>query len=309
MSRNLILLSIILFMVCFGLWFTKDTYPVGEGHSLWVDDRPLVPDLKTPGPRPSPRIQPFKSMEPHFSSKSKSLPEVDFSQKPKGNIVDFVVVNGLAISYGDIILGKVDAGESGIRGKFDAPTPGTWDKLEIPYLISPDLRHPERVERALDYLKQRTGLRFIPYSNQPDAIAFEPGSEHCYSLLGRAGGIQPIQLAEGCQSQEVLHEIMHALGFIHQQSRQDRDQFIEVLWPNIDPKFWSQYSIVPESFMEGERGFGFDYKSIMLYRPNAFAIKSDILTMRTKSDDSISPLGEGLSEGDIKRIRRLFRLE
>jgi hypothetical protein len=307
MSKKLLILLLICWVTGFWAWKINTSVPLSE---------PILP------PRPSPslatvraplktvaRIQTSDKKESHILPTVKSLPDIPFSQKPKGNVVDFIVVNGMAIAYGDIILGKVDPSSRGDHGSFDAPSPHLWDKPEIPYAISPDLINPGRVEKALDYLKQHTGVRFVPHSSQPDAIAFEPGLEHCYSLLGRAGGIQPIKLADGCQTQEILHEIMHALGFIHQQSRQDRDQFIDVLWPNIEQKYWSQYAIVPESFMEGERGFAFDYNSVMLYQPSAFAISSDVLTMQTKGADSINPSQDGISEADIKRINRLFKLE
>lgn len=45
-----------------------------------------------------------------------------------------------------------------------------------------------------------------------------------------------MSLGTGCIYKGVIiHELMHALGFWHEQSRADRDSYVYVLWNNIIP--------------------------------------------------------------------------
>lgn len=57
----------------------------------------------------------------------------------------------------------------------------------------------------------------------------------CYSYIGRRGGKQVVSLARsGCLYHgTVQHELLHALGFNHEQTRSDRDNHIKVLLQNV----------------------------------------------------------------------------
>ena len=53
-------------------------------------------------------------------------------------------------------------------------------------------------------------------------------------MIGRRGGKQEISLGKGCETKgKAIHELMHAIGFLHEQSRKDRDQHVTILAGNI----------------------------------------------------------------------------
>lgn len=82
----------------------------------------------------------------------------------------------------------------------------------------------------------RTCIRFEPKNTSDyDFIYLYPGSG-CASQVGRAGGMQYVSLGVGCLYVGIAqHELMHATGFWHEQSRADRDKYVQIRWDNIEP--------------------------------------------------------------------------
>jgi hypothetical protein len=150
-----------------------------------------------------------------------------------------------------------------------------------------------------------TSIQFVPYTNQQDVIVFQQGSGVCKSYVGKIGGAQPIWISPQCGPKEIAHEIMHALGFIHEQNRADRDGFVYVNFEHIQDDYRRNFERLPDDFMQISGLTGFDFNSLMIYHPSAFS-KNDQPTMQPKNNSyEISP-GTQLSDFDIERINRAY---
>ena len=59
----------------------------------------------------------------------------------------------------------------------------------------------------------------------------------CYSMVGKStGGAQELSLMGPCAKKgTAMHEMLHVLGFFHEQSRPDRDEWVEILLQNVSP--------------------------------------------------------------------------
>ncbi|KAF7636620.1 Metalloendopeptidase [Meloidogyne graminicola] len=113
-----------------------------------------------------------------------------------------------------------------------------WPKGRIPYTVSTQYTNygRERVAEAIDEYHKKTCVEWTPKTaNDIDYVHILP-DDGCYSLVGKVGGKQPVSLGEGCMTIGiVIHELMHSVGFFHEQSRTDRDGYVNILWENIDP--------------------------------------------------------------------------
>lgn len=256
---------------------------------------------------PQPLAQPQQVQMPvnPVAENKNTDPLKNYKSDVPPKVVPFEITSdGLAIAYGDIILGTPTQETKATHGVAAPPKLNLWQSSVIPYHIQPNLPNPERVLEALEHFNQ-SPITFVKYSGQPDAIVFEAREGHCKSYLGRVGGLQPIWLSDNCDGAEIVHEVMHALGFIHEQSRIDRSEYLDIVWENIEEQYKAQFTIVPEELMLTAKGTAFDFQSVMLYQPTAFAIKPGLTTMRAKNNSAITP-AQGLSKSDLERLYKFY---
>ncbi|XP_064629864.1 zinc metalloproteinase nas-6-like [Lineus longissimus] len=112
-----------------------------------------------------------------------------------------------------------------------------WQTWQIPYTVQAGMSKSflNQITIALNRISRRTCLTFPARKSEPDYIHFLISSG-CSSDLGRQGGRQTITIGNTCSSPtNIVHEVLHALGFMHEHQRPDRDEFIEIVLGNIQP--------------------------------------------------------------------------
>ena len=97
------------------------------------------------------------------------------------------------------------------------------------------------VRTAMNNFEDKTCLRFVKKSSG-SYIKIKAQTD-CSSFVGMIGGEQILNLTHPrCNSVGVAeHEIGHAIGFWHEQSRPDRDSYVTILNGNIEPGLESQF--------------------------------------------------------------------
>ncbi|XP_071777211.1 low choriolytic enzyme-like [Centroberyx gerrardi] len=149
-----------------------------------------------------------------------------------------------------------------------------------------------------------TCIRFVKRRYHWSYLYFFPGWG-CWSYLGRLGGRQPISLQKGgcVYRRTVQHEVLHALGFHHEQVRSDRDQHATILYQNIQPGLEPNFMKVSTNNL----GTPYDYNSVMHYGRYAFSKNRQPTIIPKPNPNAVIGRATQMSANDIKRVNILYQ--
>jgi len=178
-----------------------------------------------------------------------------------------------------------------------------WAGGIIPYTFGPnfDDKRQKLMKQAMEVIEKKTCIRFQARNQENDYVHMV-NENACWSMIGRSGGKQLLKMGDHClQLGTAKHELMHTMGFYHEQSRMDRDNHVKILWENIRKD--ESYNF--KKYNTNYYGQDYDLNSIMHYRKWEFSSNGRD-TIQSISDSNLALGNIYFTERDLNAINAMY---
>ncbi|KAK9686994.1 Astacin (Peptidase family M12A) [Popillia japonica] len=154
-----------------------------------------------------------------------------------------------------------------------------WGNREVPYELDPifDEAQANQIHAALRTFAAVSCVNVRPRTPADVDYVYVTGEDSgCWSYVGRLGGAQLLNLQRnGCVWDHIIiHEFLHAIGFYHQQSSTERDDYVAIMWENITPGTAHNFDKFGPDVITNF-GQPYDYYSVMHYDAFAFTYNGE----------------------------------
>ncbi|XP_043849663.1 meprin A subunit beta [Dromiciops gliroides] len=217
------------------------------------------------------------------------------------DIFDINEALGLNLFEGDIYLDGRDR-NSIIGDQYRWPH-------TIPYVLEDSLEINAKgvILNAFERYRLKTCIDFKPWEGEDNYISVFKGSG-CYSSVGnRHVGKQVLSIGANCDRiATVQHEFLHALGFWHEQSRSDRDDYVIIMEDRILEGREHNFNTYDDK-ASNSLNVPYDYTSVMHYSKTAFQNGTEP-TIVTRIPDFLDVIGQRMdfSDYDLEKLNRLY---
>ncbi|NXR74179.1 MEP1B protein, partial [Pycnonotus jocosus] len=226
--------------------------------------------------------------------------EIDVDGGIDQDIFDINEAVGLDLFEGDIKL--LEERNSIIGDNY------RWPHV-IPYVLEDSLEMNAKgvILKAFEQYRLKTCIDFKPWEGEKNYISVFKGSG-CWSSVGNIQmGLQQLSIGTNCDRiATVQHEFLHALGFWHEQSRSDRDDYVTIVWDRIQSGREHNFNKYDDKRSDS-LNVPYDYNSVMHYSKTAFRNGTEP-TIITNIPDFIDVIGQRMdfSEYDLQKLNRLY---
>ncbi|XP_023399669.2 meprin A subunit beta [Loxodonta africana] len=209
---------------------------------------------------------------------------------------------GLDLFEGDIRLDGAEQRNSIIGEEYRWPH-------TIPYVLDDSLEMNAKgvILDAFERYRLKTCIDFKPWAGEANYISVFKGSG-CWSSVGnRHVGKQDLSIGTNCDRiATVQHEFLHALGFWHEQSRSDRDDYVNIMWERIQSGREHNFNTYNDQ-QSDSLNVPYDYTSVMHYSKTAFQNGTEP-TIVTRIPDFMDVIGQRMdfSDYDLLKLNRLY---
>lgn len=174
-----------------------------------------------------------------------------------------------------------------------------WTNNTVAYVIrglSSSVR--SELQKSINEWESKTNVRFVARTNQSNYVTISSSGSNSNSgvaTLGMNGSRGFIRLGTRATAEVIIHELGHTLGYIHEQNRSDRDNYIIINYANIQnnarDQFYKSNSAV---FLSN----AFDVNSTMMYGSFTFS-KNGRPTITDLNGNLLPPRRARISNLDV----------